>query len=110
MNDAFQKSFFDNLGLVFFSRPAQALSARFVNRRVRNRSHGGVGGRRGRPRLLPDWSLFPQFNAVAFDFPMQIRSLNIDGFGGAGNVPVMLFEFLEDELLLELFFRLLEFG
>ncbi|ABQ25434.1 hypothetical protein Gura_1230 [Geotalea uraniireducens Rf4] len=27
------------------------------NRRVRNRTHGGVGGRRGRPRLLPD-SLF----------------------------------------------------
>ena len=25
-----------------------------LNRRVRNRSHGGVGGRRGQPRLLPD--------------------------------------------------------
>jgi hypothetical protein len=25
------------------------------NRRVRNRTHGGVGGRRGRPRLLPDY-------------------------------------------------------
>jgi len=32
----------------------QTLSTRFVNRRVRNRTHGGVGGRRGRPRLLPD--------------------------------------------------------
>ena len=26
-----------------------------VNRRVRNRTHGGVGGRRGQPRLLPDY-------------------------------------------------------
>ena len=25
-----------------------------MNRRVRNRTHGGVGGRRGQPRLLPD--------------------------------------------------------
>jgi hypothetical protein len=25
-----------------------------VNRRIRNRTYGGVGGRRERPRLLPD--------------------------------------------------------
>ncbi len=25
-----------------------------MNRRVRNRTHGGVGGRREQPRLLPD--------------------------------------------------------
>ena len=33
----------------------QPTSARIMNRRIRNRSYGGVGGRRGRPRLLPDW-------------------------------------------------------
>ena len=26
-----------------------------MNRRVRNRTHGGVGGRRERSRLLPDY-------------------------------------------------------
>ena len=35
------------------NRPPQTLSVCLVNRRVRNRTHGGVGGRRGRPRLLP---------------------------------------------------------
>ena len=25
-----------------------------MNRRIRNRTYGGVGGRRGQPRLLPD--------------------------------------------------------
>ncbi|MGC1455676.1 MAG: hypothetical protein WA946_10870, partial [Nitrospirota bacterium] len=28
-----------------------------MNRRIRNRTYGGVGGRRGRPRLLPDQRL-----------------------------------------------------
>jgi len=37
------------------SDPVQPTSARIMNRRIRNRSYGGVGGRRGRPRLLPDW-------------------------------------------------------
>ena len=37
------------------SDPVQPASARIMNRRIRNRSYGGVGGRRGRPRLLPDW-------------------------------------------------------
>jgi hypothetical protein len=31
-----------------------ALPALLVNRRMRNRTYGGVGGRRGQPRLLPD--------------------------------------------------------
>jgi len=38
------------------SEPVPATSARIMNRRVRNRSHGGVGGRRERPRLLPDYA------------------------------------------------------
>lgn len=39
------------------SESVQPTSARILNRRIRNRSYGGVGGRRGRPRLLPDWSM-----------------------------------------------------
>src|SRR5690606_16448074 len=31
-------------------------SERLMNRRMRTRMSGGVGGRRGQPRLLPDWS------------------------------------------------------
>jgi hypothetical protein len=27
-----------------------------MNRRMRNRMSGGVGGRQGRPCLLPDWT------------------------------------------------------
>jgi len=27
----------------------------YLNRRIRNRTYGGVGGRRGWPRLLPDF-------------------------------------------------------
>ena len=34
---------------------AAALPACFVNRRIRNRTYGGVGGRRRRLRLLPDY-------------------------------------------------------
>jgi hypothetical protein len=31
-----------------------------MNRRMRNRKSGGVGGRRGKPRLLPDpFFIFP---------------------------------------------------
>src|ERR1700691_1606955 len=33
---------------------AAALLVYFMNRRMRNRTSGGVGGRRGKPRLLPD--------------------------------------------------------
>ena len=33
------------------------------NRRIRNRTYGGVGGRRGRPRLLPD-SASPNYIAL----------------------------------------------
>ena len=41
-----------------------------MNRRMRNRTSGGVGGRRGQPRLLPDlvadlfdcWRLYWPFN------------------------------------------------
>src|SRR6266702_8869760 len=41
-------------GTVLASEAVPTTTARFMNRRVRNRSHGGVGGRRGRLRLLPD--------------------------------------------------------
>jgi len=41
-------------GTGFNAEPVSTTTARFMNRRVRNRTHGGVGGRRGRPRLLPD--------------------------------------------------------
>ena len=41
-------------GSVLASGAVPPTSARILNRRVRNRTHGGVGGRRGRPRLLPD--------------------------------------------------------
>jgi len=41
------------------SEPVQPTSARIMNRRIRNRSYGGVGGRRGRPRLLPDSAASP---------------------------------------------------
>jgi hypothetical protein len=34
-------------GAVQFDRPAPPLSERFMNRLVRNRTHGGVGGRQG---------------------------------------------------------------
>ena len=46
MNDAFPKSFFDHLGLVSLLDTGSASSA-FMNRRIRNRTYGGVGGRRG---------------------------------------------------------------
>jgi len=36
------------------SDPVHPTSARIMNRRIRNRSYGGVGGRRGRLRLQPD--------------------------------------------------------
>ena len=36
------------------SRSASASAAARLNRRVRSRTHGGVGGRRGQPRLRPD--------------------------------------------------------
>ena len=35
-----------------------------MNRRIRNRTYGGVGGRRGRPRLLPD---------LVAPFPLSFR-------------------------------------
>lgn len=46
------------------SEPVPETSARIMNRRIRNRSYGGVGGRRGRPRLLPDYAI--RFNGITF--------------------------------------------
>ena len=39
-------------------RPASPTSTHFMNRRVRNGTHGGVGGRREQSRLLPDSSVW----------------------------------------------------
>ncbi len=52
MHDVLWKSYFDKLGLVALV-DHQTLPVLFVSRRVRNRTHGGVGGRGGEPRLLP---------------------------------------------------------
>jgi len=37
-----------------------------MNRRVRTRTHGGVGGREGRPSLPPDAKL-GSFSSLTFD-------------------------------------------
>jgi len=78
MNDAFQK-FLRQPGSGFFSRPSQALSARFVNRRIRNRTHGGVGGRRGRPASYPMAPIIgatgPPHPAIGrSDHPLAVRT------------------------------------
>ncbi len=57
MNTAFPKRFFDALGLVSLL-DTKAPPALFMNRRMRNRTYGGVRGRGGNPvphsmRLLP---------------------------------------------------------
>jgi hypothetical protein len=57
MHAAFPKSWFERMGLVSLLDTLQP-PARFMNRRMRNRSSGDVGGRRGWPRLLAD-SSFP---------------------------------------------------
>jgi len=58
---AHERSVSDSLlskpGVDPFDGSAPSFSERLVNRRVRNRTHGGVGGRRGQPRLLPDWTI-----------------------------------------------------
>ncbi|MDP2883396.1 MAG: FlgD immunoglobulin-like domain containing protein [Ignavibacteria bacterium] len=43
-----------------------------MNRRIRNRTYGGVGGRRGQPRLLPDTERPIPFNpttAISYQLP-----------------------------------------
>ena len=46
MNAAFPKSYFDRCGL-FTAGATASFPACFMNRRIRNRTYGGVGGRRG---------------------------------------------------------------
>src|SRR5690606_3170676 len=49
-------------------------SERLMNRRMRTRMSGGVGGRRGQPRLLPDWSCGAKTNhPVAARHPSSTR-------------------------------------
>ncbi len=43
----FSEIFLQQPGSGIFIRLTQELSTRFVNRRIRNRTYGGVGGRRG---------------------------------------------------------------
>jgi len=53
-----------------------------MNRRVRNRTHGGVGGRRARTRLLPDCQIvklikenyFAENNTVASNIGQHTMS------------------------------------
>ena len=40
-----------------------------MNRRMRNRTSGGVGGRRGQPRLLPDCAVEPFGHHFRLFFP-----------------------------------------
>ena len=42
-----------------------------MNRRIRNRTYGGVGGRQGKPCLLPDFGIpvFPSVKAKASGKP-----------------------------------------
>ena len=47
MNAAFPKSWFDTSGAGVAARYGAAPPACFMNRRMRNRTYGGVGGRRG---------------------------------------------------------------
>jgi len=55
MHVAFPKKFFDGLGLVSLLDMRVSRSSTFLtNRRIRNRTFGGVGGRREQSRLLPD--------------------------------------------------------
>ncbi len=52
MHDVLRKSYFDMLRLVALV-DHQTLPVLFVSRRVRNRTHGGVGGRGGNPASYP---------------------------------------------------------
>ena len=47
MNQAFPKTCFDRLGLVSLLDTMQRLQCASMNRRMRNRTSGGVGGRQG---------------------------------------------------------------
>ncbi len=47
-----------------------------MNRRIRNRSYGGVGGRRGRPRLLPDWAKDNVMRMVTDEVKHRILNLS----------------------------------
>ena len=42
-----------------------------MNRRMRNRKSGGVGGRRGKPRLLPDLTLGDLCSDISQQGPVQ---------------------------------------
>ena len=47
MNQAYRKSDFDQLGLVVNPGNSDATPESIMNRRIRNRLYGGVGGRQG---------------------------------------------------------------
>ena len=47
MHAAFPKSYFDRCGLLSLLDQRLRFQLDFMNRRIRNRTYGGVGGRRG---------------------------------------------------------------
>ena len=49
-----------------------------MNRRVRNRTHGGVGGRRGQPCLLPDQLTVPSRAAGSVEATTPITTKDAD--------------------------------
>ena len=56
-----------------------------MNRRIRNRTYGGVGGRRGQPRLLPD-EFIVRGKCIGF-----VRATALHG-SGAGKPPLHIAE------------------
>ena len=49
-----------------------------MNRRIRNRMYGGVGGRRVRALLLPDWTDVYSFH----EFRCRSSQIQAPGFAG----------------------------
>ena len=55
-----KQSFARGVGTPEPSQSTLDSAAEHLNRRVRNRTHGGVGGREGRLSLLPDAGAMPR--------------------------------------------------